>query len=320
MEDDIQTIADSLGVKRKHVVEMTVGDLKEECSERGIKVSGKKHDLVERLARSMRGKSLPTDKGKKRKETDSNDKTKTKKAKTTLGPMPQGIPSHLQKELDIKSLQKYYKDECRDFHKMVNADWHDGWEEQGKYLSDDYFPSLTKSAKAICELLSAPTISEAVIKHCYEVTLVLADSVDLMSSVPMRGEVRDALWSNDTLKIGTSSKKLDSISSLLNFLFENLLFRAIEVGMERGQIMSMIKGAMEYGYEADDDEKSTERVNAKKLQELIAAKKEWEGLASRKNVYKEKGVIDRRFSGPKHKRTRDFGDSDDDRGEDCIIC
>jgi len=42
MEDDIQTIADSLGVKRKHVVDMTVGDLKEECSERGIKVTGKK--------------------------------------------------------------------------------------------------------------------------------------------------------------------------------------------------------------------------------------------------------------------------------------
>jgi len=269
----------------------------------------------------MRGKSLPTDKGKKRKDTDSNDKTKTKKAKTTLGPMPQGIPSHLQKALDVKSLQKYYKDECRGFHRMVNDDWHDGWEEQGEYLSGSYFPSVVTSAKAICEILSAPTISEAVIKHCYEVALALADSLDQMCSVPMRGDVTDALWSKDTLKVGDSSQECTSMSTLLNFLFENLLLRAVEVGMERTEIMPMIKGAVEYGYEKRATQKeATKEDNTKKLVELIAAKKEWEGLASRKNAYKTKGVIDRRFSGPKHKRTRDFGSDDDDDRDECIIC
>lgn len=38
MEDDIQIIANSLGVKRKNVIEMTVDDLKEECAERSLKV------------------------------------------------------------------------------------------------------------------------------------------------------------------------------------------------------------------------------------------------------------------------------------------
>jgi hypothetical protein len=344
MEDDIETIAKSLGVKRKHVHEMTVGDLKEECGDRGLKVSGKKHELVERLARSIRGKALPTDQGRKRKEHDSDDGQKqTKKAKkATTGPMPIGIPSNLQKDLDVKSLEKYYKDECRDFHKMVNDDWHDGYEEQGEYLSGEYFGSIVKSAKAICTVLSEKNVSVPVIKHCYEVTLVLADSKDQMCSVPMRGEVSDALWSEDTLKIGNASQKCSSMDAVINFLFLHLLTRAIEAGVPRAEMMPMIKGAVDYDF--DDylielknekivqktkpnnnntkDQQQTEEVecpNQVILQEMISAKNEWENLPSRSKVYKQKGVIDRRFSGPKHKRTRDYS-SDGDDGDNCVIC
>jgi len=340
-EDNIDIIANHLGVKRKHVYEMTVGDFKEECGERGLKVSGKKHELVERLARSIRGRELPTDKGRKRKEHDSDDgeKKQTKKAKkTTTGPMPAGIPSNLQKDLDLKSLEKYYKDECRDFHKMVNDDWHDGWEEQGEYLSGEYFGSIIKSAKAICTVLSEKNVSVPVIKHCYEVTLVLADSKNQMCSVPMRGEVSDALWSEDTLKIGNASQKCSSMDVMLNFLFLNILTLAVEAGIPRVEMMHMIKGAVDYDFDdfnelknekkgqktksttTPKDQTDVECPNQVKLKEMISAKNEWENLPSRNKVYKQKGVIDRRFSGPKHKRTRDFSSDNDDDSENCIIC
>jgi len=67
------------------------------------------------------------------------------------------------------------------------------------------------------------------------------------------------------------------------------------------------------------DQPEVECPNQVTLKEMISAKNEWENLPSRSKTYKQKGVIDRRFSGPKHKRTRDFS-SDDDDNENCIIC
>ena len=50
-----------------------------------------------------------------------------------------------------------------------------------------------------------------------------------------------------------------------------------------------------------------------RLATLFSRKAEWSGLASTKKQHKMRRAIDRRFDGPKHRRTRDF-DSDDDFG------
>jgi len=51
---------------------------------------------------------------------------------------------------------------------------------------------------------------------------------------------------------------------------------------------------------------------------MVKNKDAWFGLPSNKKHYHMRRGIDRRFSGPKHLRTRDFSDSDSDEG--CIIC
>jgi hypothetical protein len=54
-----------------------------------------------------------------------------------------------------------------------------------------------------------------------------------------------------------------------------------------------------------------------RLKKLYEAKA-WESLPTTKIVHKQRRAIDRRFSGPKHRRTRDYS-SDEDEGEGCTI-
>jgi len=44
--------------------------------------------------------------------------------------------------------------------------------------------------------------------------------------------------------------------------------------------------------------------------ELFESKSEWEKLENIRKIYPAKRVMDRRFHGPKHRRTRDY-DSDE---------
>ncbi|CAN0174039.1 unnamed protein product [Laminaria digitata] len=54
----------------------------------------------------------------------------------------------------------------------------------------------------------------------------------------------------------------------------------------------------------------------KRFEKLFANRDMWEDMDPRKAYYKEKRGIDRRFSGPKHRRTRECSSSDDSDSDD----
>jgi len=45
----------------------------------------------------------------------------------------------------------------------------------------------------------------------------------------------------------------------------------------------------------------------------------WRSLPSTAKKHKQRRAIDRRFDGPKHLRTRDFGSDESDEEERCLI-
>lgn len=97
---------------------------------------------------------------------------------------------------------------------------------------------------------------------------------------------------------------------------------------EHDALFRLIKDAVDCGvaaphkeskYEANEPVELGEPIvrGRARLAKLVTEHREqWANLPNRCRDYRMRPGIDRRFFGPKHLRTRDFGDSDDDEYED----
>ncbi|CAM9359498.1 unnamed protein product, partial [Laminaria digitata] len=76
---------------------------------------------------------------------------------------------------DPKAARKYGKEKVKKLHGMVDADWHDGWEDQGN-----------RFAKYGCPVFSLWVRRGIAFERCHEVKRALADSWENMKSIPAR--------------------------------------------------------------------------------------------------------------------------------------
>jgi hypothetical protein len=217
--------------------------------------------------------------------------------------------------------------------KLVKADWHDGYEEQGEEIGH-YKASLGPILQAIYNI---SVIGEKEFVRCHEVIKVVAESWINMEAVPMRGSVSDDFISCDSIDLsvevpgnGATAFYIRNGNEIAGEIWTRfLLAAASSTNSEKvsdEQLAQFIKDASDYevkvldpivdrdaGEECfDRNAEQTAQYTAglARLTTLFNDKSKWEDLDTCRSKGKRIKVVDRRFSGPKHLRTRDYDSGD----------
>jgi hypothetical protein len=207
-------------------------------------------------------------------------------------------------------------------------DWHDSYEETAEEACEWF----SKCGDAVEACLRVGVGTGVGFDQCHEVLKLVADTWDNINAISFRGDVGEDVSNVDSSiecdlgGEGTATYSLTSPEGLLSLAWPCLLARAAaDAAMPDAALMRMLKDAVDHGVGAphlpseEEAELESGAVGARlaagreRLATLFKERKaEWSGLASTKKKHKMRRAIDRRFDGPKHRRTRDFGDSDDD--------
>ena len=208
-------------------------------------------------------------------------------------------------------------------------DWHDSYEETAEEACEWF----SKCGDAVEACLRVGVGHGVAFDQCHEVLKLVADTWDNISAIPFRGDVGEDVSNVDrTIEVdlggeAMATHSLCSPEGLCSFAWPCLLARAAaETAMPDAALMRMVKDAVDHGvaapHKASEEEEELEAgavgprlaAGRMRLARLFGERKaEWSALASTKKKHKMRRAIDRRFDGPKHMRTRDFGsDSDDD--------
>jgi len=220
--------------------------------------------------------------------------------------------------------------------KMVNRDWHDGYEEQGEQLQE-YFQYLKEPAMCVYEYV----VKGRDYDKLNEILKNMADTWDNIHAIPFRGgvEMGDTDFDLELTEIGVSKNFYASPSTLISFMWCLMLHGACaNDDVTDEEIHRYIKDAVDNdvdvlgGCDDDDDgggggadedeEKETKegvieqheclRNGGERLKSLLENKQVWNALASTKKKHKMRRGIDRRFDGDLSMRTRDYHLYDDD--------
>jgi hypothetical protein len=276
-----------------------------------------------------------------------------KKPRAAAAPEPPsapvaGVPANLLAITETSRLKRELKAGVLTLARMVDDDWHDGYEEQGEHLGT-YVLSWEAPLQAVLTICTTPGASCAALARCNDVLVALADSWEDIKGVPMRGSVEDSVGDGAPLDLsGHGAGKLDSLqgmqrSSAMEVAWMTLLRCAAATPAERvsdADALRWVKDASDFGHASvalvtDQDERLEECVidaedeagegEEPQESEELRAMREWcsdasrarllallgstaqlEALPTRKVAHKGYRCIDRRFDGPKNRRTRDF--------------
>eukprot|EP00741_Cyanophora_paradoxa_P023306 tig00000254_g22513.t1 len=232
---------------------------------------------------------------------------------------------------NVKELKKDMKGQVKRVSDMVNADWHDGYEEQGQ-AAIAFFHNFKPILEAVLEVSRASNAPAGAYERGNEALFILADAERDINAIPFRCPPSEA-WSCNELEIEWKegdvrhSMKFSSPGDAVAWGWRVLLRSAAGGGdrISDELLLRYLRDASDYGSASgllDDDEHSVEQgsqipggeAGRERLKALIDGKR-FEELKSRAKKYKMRRVIDRRYDGPKHLRTRDFGsDSEGDFG------
>jgi len=256
-------------------------------------------------------------KKKRRKNTNKNTKSKQKKKQQRLT------------KKRVNEFKKKMNEYVKRLAKMVNLDWHDGWEEQGEELQE-YYQYLQEPATVIYEYTA---IKQQDYDKLNEILKNMADSWDNIHAIPFRGgvELGDTDFDLHLTEIGTVKNFYASPSDLISFLWSLMLFGCCgNEEIQDQEIYRYIKDAVDNNVDIldgtksddiDDGEEEKEGIieqhqclkdGENRLKELFANKQEWKALPSTKKTHKMRRAIDRRFDGALHLRTRDYHLYDDE--------
>eukprot|EP00483_Globobulimina_turgida_P007134 UN07148 len=142
-----------------------------------------------------------------------------------------------------KKMNQYVKS----LAKMVNLDWHDGWEEQGEELQE-YFQYLQKPAICIYEYV----IKQRDYDKLNEILKNMADSWDNIHTIPFRGgvELGDTDFDLQLTEINRTRNFCASPETLISFLWSVMLHGVcgnINENIEDEDIYRYIKDAVDNG-------------------------------------------------------------------------
>ena len=212
---------------------------------------------------------------------------------------------------NLAEMAKKFKAQGKAFHKLVDADWHDGYEEQEEFMGLRHQEHLH-----IMEHVVENAVSGAVPARLLSTVLCeVHNAVELLNSVPYRGGDAD---------MPTGFGKLDlEHSVVLAYSWHHVLLRAGVEG-DAAIVDAIIKEAadrvprnmswttftdVEYCMEFPPISNADLLRGAPLVAERYEAE-EYAKFPSTVKTHKRKKVIDRRFDGPKNRRTRDFSDLD----------
>lgn len=175
----------------------------------------------------------------------------------------------------------------------------------------------------------------------------MADTWDQITKIPFRCDPGEAIsegsWqesSKISIELGGDADAefvCVSADALMELAWPLLLASAAaSPANDDTALLRMIKDAADYGgikepHKPSDEEQELVQetrdlvpaslaAGRQRLEGLVVGRRaEWSALASTKKKHKQRRAIDRRFDGPKHRRTRDY-DSDSDGGDgECSI-
>jgi hypothetical protein len=132
----------------------------------------------------------------------------------------------------------------------------------------------------------------------------------------MDGVEVDFTCGAEGLEIG--EVRMSSVEDLIALVWPPLLARAAaDPAVPDETLLRMIKDAVDHGvptpsqpHEEEPESVGPPIVDGRKRLATLFEGRGWVGMPSTRKAHRMRGGIDRRFDGPKHRRTRDFGDED----------
>ena len=218
------------------------------------------------------------------------------------------------KVLDAKPLKLKLNNMVKVLAKMVDDDWHDGWEEQGEKIWE-YLKALQEPLTQVINVCvqNRASVDKREFVEANEILKAVADTYANLHTVPMRGSVEDVVRECDadfTLP-GAGGDELSNAEDAFQFVWTKLARAAARGTATDMQVNRIIKDAVDNGAsvdpESDEDEDEDEDAAAStdRLRQLYHAG-EWRSLKTTKKKRKMRRAIDRRFDGTPSRRTRDY--------------
>eukprot|EP00741_Cyanophora_paradoxa_P004497 tig00000806_g4366.t1 len=228
---------------------------------------------------------------------------------------------------DSKELKKEMKGHVKMVWQLVDADWHDGYEEQSAEVME-FFRMFKPVLEAVLELSRASDVPAGAYERGNEALFILADAADEMRAIDFRGDLSED-YSNSGFKLnwkeGEASFSMEFYEpdSAVAWAWRALLRSAAGAGgrVSDELLLRYMRDASDHCFMPDlvkDDDHSAEEgsqipggeAGRERLKALIDGKR-FEALKSRAKKYKTRRAIDRRYSGAKHRRTRDYSSGSD---------
>lgn len=224
-----------------------------------------------------------------------------------------------------ESLNEYVKSLAH----TVDMDWHDSYEETDEMLVEWF----TECGDHVQKVIKAATSLGAGFGHAHEILKCIHDTWLNINAIPFRGCPRETLSDADHEVELINGEPLTSVEDMLQIIWPLLLARAAsDSQVVDGSLNQMLKDAHDNGvsnpevpHESEPQllaqlaqsasTSATLRDGRRRLSALEAAGA-WKTCPCTVKKHRMRRCIDRRFDGPKHLRTRDFG-SDSDDGFGC---
>eukprot|EP01112_Ceratiomyxa_fruticulosa_P010102 TRINITY_DN2661_c0_g1_i1.p1 TRINITY_DN2661_c0_g1~~TRINITY_DN2661_c0_g1_i1.p1 ORF type:complete len:295 (-),score=31.69 TRINITY_DN2661_c0_g1_i1:5-889(-) len=277
---------------------MKIPELKEILRSRGLKVGGNKAELIDRLE----GREIATSSSRKRKAGDGDTNEVHPSIDVSFASQ---VEREDVKTITIAPLRTKLKKFIRSFHKLVNEDWHDGYEGQEQVLQKILDDTIYPVYEAIINIAD----KGVGFQYCNEVLVVVADWWDEIHSIDVRFEYSEMRFSEELISEGYGLE-VKKFNKAIAYMWGYILFGAVKNNIDQRVIYQIIADAKSFGW--DEDEVFREftyaddlKASQKRLENIINSN-EWKICKGRKKAYSGKRVIDARFDGPLHKRKRDY--------------
>eukprot|EP00929_Paragymnodinium_shiwhaense_P108847 TRINITY_DN75192_c0_g1_i1.p1 TRINITY_DN75192_c0_g1~~TRINITY_DN75192_c0_g1_i1.p1 ORF type:complete len:307 (+),score=64.00 TRINITY_DN75192_c0_g1_i1:86-1006(+) len=224
-----------------------------------------------------------------------------------------------------KDLNAYVKDMA----KTVDGDWHDSYEETDEMLHE-WLEDCAARAEAVLEV---GVVKGLAFEKCHEVLKIIVDTWTNIQAIPFRGCPKDSLSQGEKVrfKLLRDSEqeekrlKITCVSALVKYVWPLLLARSSgSTAMPDATLLQMIKDAKDHGVAEVHQPSSHEKVppslekdvegGRTRLSALVGRTEDWEHLPSTRKVHRMRRCIDRRFDGPRDRRTRDPAMFEEDAG------
>merc|ERR1712137_310981 len=207
-------------------------------------------------------------------------------------------------------LKKKLKAYVKQLAEEVDADWHDGYEEQGETIEK----WVNATAAPLSAVMDIGVKRKLALQQCHDLLRALTESYRDLCACPMRGSVEDTLSEFNITLEGQSDENAFRVQ--LGFVWVHLLNTSVSL-IEEATLFQWIKDFTDATTEGKESilqclEELELVVPSAGLKALLAREDDCKALKSTIRTFRMRRAIDRRFDGSPDRRTRHFSDEDED--------